>query len=902
MIDSRGGPVWIRISVLLFSILSTIPLGLFSRDQTPSDSQPGASAKIMALRARESITVDGLLQESVWQRPGLTIFTQRSPNEGAGPSQKTEVWLAYDDEALYVAARMYDTAPDSIIQILGRRDADITADWFQFYVDPYHDRRTGFYFALSAAGTMQDGTLYNDDWNDNSWDGVWEGKTTIDESGWTVEMRIPYSQLRFHPAEKYVWGVDFSRTIGRMNEKDYVVYTPQKASGFVSRFIDVSGIENVTPARDFEVLPYVTSRAEFSQHGAGDPFNNGLKYSPGLGADVKVALGTDLTLNGTINPDFGQVEVDPAVVNLSDVETFYQEKRPFFIEGANIFQFGQGGANDFWGFNWGGPNFFYSRRIGHAPQGTLPSYDYVDMPLGTHILGAGKLTGKVGDGWNVGMIHAATAREYAQTETGGTKERLEVEPLTYYGVGRVQKDFDDGKQGIGVLTTFTNRFFSDPRLKDEINSTALVAGLDGWQFLDSSKTYVVTGWGAFSDVSGTQARITALQQSSRHYFQRPGLSQVRLDTNATSLTGYAGRFTINKQKGSMMLNAALGIINPGFDVDDLGYMWRTDMVNYHLMLGYKWTDRTEYYNNVRLNAAAFGTYDFGGNKTWQGYFALANIELPNFYQIGIDYAYNPYSIDTRSTRGGPSMLSPVGWQIDLQMSTDSRKPVVFSLYSFSYFGGGGEQHQTELDIDFKPMPNIELTAGPSFSRNATQAQWVGSYPDPTAAATYGSRYVFADLDQKTLSANIRLNWTFTPQLSLQLFAQPLVSSGAYTDFKQLSQPRTFNFGYYGSDGSTILAQTNASGAAMGYVVDADGSGPSQAYSFSNPDFRFTSLRGNAVLRWEYRPGSALYLVWTQSRSDNENLGDFQFGHSISRMWSSRPDNIFMLKFTYWLAQ
>jgi hypothetical protein len=871
-------------------------LGCFAYLQSQTSTPP---LKISAERVREAMTIDGSLSEQIWQRPGLTTFTQKLPNEAAAPSQKTEVWLAYDDEALYVAARMYDSAPDSIIQILGRRDADVTADWFTFDIDPYHDRRSGFFFALSAAGTLRDGTLYNDDWNDNSWDGVWEGRTRIDGHGWTAEMRIPFSQLRFHHAEKYVWAVNFSRFIGRANESDFVVYTPQKGSGFVSRFIDIDGIENIEPPSDLEVLPYVTSRAEFSQHSSGDPFNNGSKYSPGLGADFKVALGTDLMFNGTVNPDFGQVEVDPAVVNLSDVETFYDEKRPFFIEGANVFEFGQGGSNNFWGFNWGNPNFFYSRRIGRAPQGSLPAFDYVDMPLGTHILGAGKLTGKVGGDWNIGMIHAVTSRENAEIQENGVKRSVEIEPLTYYGVGRIQKDFDDGKQGIGLITTYTNRFFSDDKLKGDINGNALAMGVDGWQFLDSNKTYVLTGWGAFSDINGTQPRITALQKSSRHYFQRPGFSELSLDTSATSLKGYAGRVTLNKQKGAWQLNSAFGVISPGFDVDDLGFIWRTDVVNYHLVVGYKWTDRTEHYNNLRLNIAAFGSNDFGGNKLWQGYFGMARIELPNFYTIGVNYAYNPYSMDTRSTRGGPAMSNPTGWELDLNFSSDGRKPIVVSAFGFCYIGGGGEQFQTEIDLDYKPAPNIALTIGPSFNRNATQAQWVGSYVDPTATETYGTRYVFADMDQKTISANIRLNWTFSPELSLQVFVQPLISSGAYRNLKQLSQPRTFNFGYFGRDGSTIKSQTDVNGALSGYEVDADGAGPSQSYSFSNPDFNYKSLRGNAVLRWEYRPGSTLYLVWTQSRTDNENFGDFQFNHSISRLWSARPDNIFMVKFTYW---
>ncbi|TSA21263.1 hypothetical protein D4R75_06320 [bacterium] len=867
-------------------------LGCFAYLQSQTPTPP---TKISAERVREAMTIDGNLSEQVWQGPGLTNFTQRLPNEGYPPSQKTEVWLAYDDEALYVAARMHDTAPDSIIQVLGRRDADMTADWLKFYIDPYHDRRSGFYFNLSAAGTMQDGTLYNDDWDDDSWDGVWEGRARIGKDGWTAEMRIPFSQLRFHPAEKYVWGANFSRSIGRAIEKDYLVYTPQKESGFVSRFIDVIGIEKIAPPMNIEVLPYATSRAEYSQRPPGDPFNDGSKYSPGIGADFKIALGSGLTVNGTINPDFGQVEVDPAVVNLSDVETFYQEKRPFFVEGANVFQFGQGGSNNFWGFNWGNPNFIYSRRIGRAPQGGIPSHDFVEMPLGTHILGAGKITGKVGDDWNVGMIHAATSREYANIQTSGRQEEFEIEPLTYYGVGRVQRDFDDGRQGIGFLTTFTNRFFSDRRLQDAVNSRALVGGIDGWQFLDSAKTYVVTGWGAFTSVSGSQSRITSLQRGSRHYFQRPGLSQFQVDSGATSLSGYAARFTLNKQKGAMQLNAAVGLISPGFDVDDLGFSWRTDVVNYHIVSGYKWTDRTEFYNNVRFDVAAFGSNDFGGNKIWQGYFFRCNIEFPNFYEFSLIHAYNPYTIDTRSTRGGPPMLNPIGREWDINVGTDSRKSVVMNMSAFTYLGGGGEQFQGGLEIEFKPLPNILLSLGPDFSRNLNQAQWVGSYSDPTAVQADGTRYVFADFDQKTISANIRLNWTFSPQLSLQFFLQPLLSSGNYRDFKHFAKPRTFEFGTYGRGGSTITLNQDGTG----YSVDADGAGPAPGYSFSNPNFSFASLRGNAVLRWEYRPGSALYLVWTQTRSDNEAVGEFRFGRSMNRLWEIKGDNIFMLKFTYW---
>ncbi|MCI0558196.1 MAG: carbohydrate binding family 9 domain-containing protein, partial [Nitrososphaera sp.] len=500
-------------------------------------AQNGASRlQVSAARATDAIIIDGYLNEAVWRGTSFTAFKQRDPNQGEEPTEKTEVWVAYDDAALYIAARMYDSSPDSIMSVLGRRDDYVTADWFVAFIDSYYDKRNGFFFMVSAAGTLIDGTMYNDDWDDWSWDGVWEAGTTIDNQGWTAEFRIPYSQLRFHDQDKYTWGINFKREIGRKNETDYLAYTPRKESGFVSRFGDLVGIEKVTPPQRVEVLPYVNTRAEYSPRVDGNPFKDRSKYLPGMGADVKIGLGSNLTLDATINPDFGQVEVDPAVVNLSDVESYFEEKRPFFVEGANTFSFGRGGASSFWGFNSSIPTIFYSRRIGRAPQGRANG-DYVDSPVGAHIIGAGKISGKVWDGWNVGMIHAVTAREFAQVQTAGVRSESEVEPASYYGIARLQRDFNDGKQGFGVISTFTNRFFDDQRLADQINGSALVTGVDGWTFLDTSKTYVVTGWLAASHITGTTKRILSLQQSSQHYFQRPDATHLDIDSSATSLTG-----------------------------------------------------------------------------------------------------------------------------------------------------------------------------------------------------------------------------------------------------------------------------------------------------------------------------------------------------------------------------
>lgn len=834
-----------------------------------ADTTSTVKIKVDAIRLTEAITIDGILAEPVWQNgSGISQFTQRDPHEGAPPTQKTIVHLAYDDEAIYIGARLFDSAPDSIIARLGRRDAQLTSDMFGFFVDPYYDRRSGFYFSINAAGTMYDGVLYNDEWDDDSWDGVWEGNVTIDDRGWMAEMRIPYSQLRFKNKEQMTWGINFRRDIARKNERDYLVFTPKNGSGFVSRFADLVGIANISPPRRIEVLPYVTTKAEYTQHLPGNPFNDGSKYLPGTGADLKVGIGSNLTLDATVNPDFGQVEVDPAVVNLGDVETFFSEKRPFFIEGSTIFNFGQGGSRSNWGFNWANPTFFYTRRIGRAPQGSAPSADFADVPLGTNIRGAAKLTGKIGGNWNIGTLHALTSNEHAELNQGNRRWRSEVEPLAYYGIMRAQKEIKAGRQGIGFISTLAARRFDDARLRDEINSSAFTGGVDGWTFLDANKTWVITGWAGMSQVRGNAARLTALQQSSRHYFQRPDAGHVEVDSFATSLTGYAGRVLINKQKGNVIFNSALGFVDPKFDLNDMGFLFRTDVMNGHIGGGYKWTKLGKLTRYAELLGAIFGSRDFDGNTIWIGVWQSGYFELLNYYSFNYSFAYNPETVSNNRTRGGPLTLNRPGGQANFFVNSDSRKTWVFGLGMFGYSRGpqnwdGG----FDASVEWKPGANLSVQMGPTLWWNRDFAQYVTVINDPQATATFGKRYIFAALKQTELSASIRLNWTFTPRLSLQLYTQPLISSGDYFNYKELARPRSYEFTPYLTDRSD--------------------------------DFNFKSLRGNAVLRWEYLPGSTLFLVWTQSRSDYENFGNFRFNRSVDRLADARPDNIFLIKASYW---
>jgi hypothetical protein len=866
-------------------------------DPAPADKTldtRAARREVSTVRRTLALSLDGRLDDEAWvQAPVITDFTQSEPVEGAAPTERTEVRVVYDNDALYVGARLYDSAPDSIIAQLGRRDAELSSDLFGVFLDPYHDRRTGYYFGVNAGGTLLDGVLMNDDWDDETWDGVWEGKARIDAQGWTVEMRIPYSQMRFKPNE-FVWGINFRRDIARKNEEIFLVYTPRGQSGFVSRFFDLNGIQGIQPRRQMEVMPYLTTRAEFTDQPDGNPFNDGSRYVPAVGADFKLGITSNLTLVGTVNPDFGQVEVDPAVVNLSDVETFFEEKRPFFVEGANVFNFGFGGSNNFWGFNFGNPDFFYSRRLGGAPRGSTPGADYTNYPEGTRILGAAKLTGRLGSGWNVGTVQALTDRAYADLSLADVRSEVEVEPLSYYGIVRGQREVNEGYRALGFISTIAARDFKDPRLADQINSDAYVVGVDGWTFLDKNRNYVVTGWLAGSHIRGTEARITALQRNSLHYFQRPDLDAVEVDSSATALTGLGGRVMLNKQQGRWRINTAVGFWSPGFDLNDVGFTWNSNIINGHFVVSRRWTEPKSFYRFINLNTAVFQSRDFDGNNIWSGLFASGFIQFKNYYGLFFNSAFNPQTVNNRRTRGGPLSLNPPGFQIGGEINSDSRKPWVFGYSTFSYLQEQSWEYTTGPEVEWKPAPNLSLALEPELSREHTFAQWVNAYNDPLAVATFGRRYVFATLDQTTFSSEVRLNWTFTPTLSLQLFAQPLISSGEYQDYKELARARSYDFLTYGEDGSTFDPET--------LTADPDGDGPAAALGLPNPNFNFKSLRGTAVLRWEFKPGSVFYLVWTQDRSDFEDIGEFRLRPSVSRLFEAKPNNFFALKLNYWLSR
>ena len=889
----------------LLAMAGTVALALattaaFAVAATERTLTPSPVEKIVhAVRATEPITLDGRLDESVWKTaPHAVGFTQNDPQDGAPPTEQTDVWVAYDDHALYVAAFCHDSDPSKIRKRLGRRDSQTDSDWFAVAVDPYFDKRSGYLFVANPAGSITDMVLSNDVNEDDSWDGVWETKAAVNGDGWTVELRIPFNQIRFPKKDENVWGVNFLRMLRRKNEKSSFNWVPKSETAFVSRFARLEGLQGISPGGRVEFMPYAVARAQFRPSETGNPFETGKRGLANAGFDLKVGLRSNLTLDATVNPDFGQVEVDPAVLNLSAYETYYEEKRPFFIEGASLFNnFGRGGVFMNANINWPQPTFFYSRRIGREPQGYVTEDGFVRMPDRTAILGAAKLTGKLGGSWNVGFLNAVTGREFAQIDQLGTRLSQEVEPFSYYGALRIQKDINEGRSGIGLMATGVMRDLDNETLAGVLNKNAFSLAADGWVSLDKKKSWVVGAWAGATRVEGSVEDILRLQNSAMHYFQRPDATHIEVDPEATSLSGWATRLSLAKQNGNLLVLANVGALSPGFNPNDAGFQQGgSDVVQMQFLPGYQWTKPGKTFLSALVIAGWFRTYDFGGNKTWDGGLVLFQGQFRNFWRFNTMFAYNPETVSKNHTRGGPLALIPPGYQVNFELTTDSRKSIVLELHSTTYQQPqASSQWNGQFSVRWKPGSNFSLSVGPTIGFERNDIQWVTKVTDAAMASTYGARYIFARIDQKVLGSEIRLDWTFTPKLTLQAYLQPFVAVGHYDQFKELALAKSFAYNVYGEGGSTI-GYDDADGV---YTVDPDGAGgAAEPFSFGNPDFNYKSLRGTIVLRWEYRPGSLLYFVWTQNRADYANPGSLRLGRDISDLFSAPGDNIFLLKVSY----
>ena len=859
---------------------------------------PGGGVVLRAVRVQGQIEVDGRLDEPAWlTAPAAGGFLQRDPEQGQPATESTELRLLFDDHALYAGVRLRDSAPGAISRQLSRRDAVAEADSFALFLDPQHDHRTGVVLEVSAAGVQRDAALYDDNFEDVTWDAVWESAVTRDAYGWTLEMRIPFSQLRF-PGVSESWGLNARRVVHRKNESSWLVLVPKNESGLVSRMAHLEGIAEIQPGRHLELLPYARTLAEYVEPlVSGNPWNDGSRYSAGAGLDLEYGLGTGMTLVGAFNPDFGQVEVDPAVVNLTAFETFFEEKRPFFTEGSqNFLRFGRSGASDYTTYFYPEPLLFYSRRIGRAPQGQATG-PFVDSPASTTILGAAKLVGR-SHGWNVGVLDALTGREYARIADGPERRELEVEPLTNYFVGRAQRDFGP-RAAIGFLTTATNRDLRAPGLAAQLPQRAFLGGFDGHVFLDGKRDWVVSGGLSGSSVSGSRAAVLRLQRASQRYYQRPDAPHVSVDPQATSLSGWSGRLGVNKNSGNLTFNAAAWGISPGFEPNDLGFATQTDRGGAHAQVLFRKLTPDRLTRSRKLVIVKWWTFNFGRESQGDGVQLQASAQLRSFWTLDLTLGKSWNTLDDKLTRGGPTTIRPGIRSLSVGVTSDARRRFWATAgYVAQDREFGSTSRQVLGTLNFRPFTALTLQATPYWLRVKTVAQYLQTVPDPTAAATYESRYVFGGLEQREVAMPLRLNLALSPKLSLQLYTQALVSAGDYPEIKELAAPRTYDFPVYGRDVGTIVRDP----ALPLYTIDPDGDGEARPFRLAVPDFNFKSLRVNAVLRYEFRPGSAAYVVWTQRRQDGKNPGDPAFGRDLSNLFAAPADDVLLVKVAWWFGK
>ena len=838
-----------------------------------------------------NINIDGNFSETDWKTANWeNQFIQYEPNEGKQPHQQTEFAILYDENNIYVAIKAIDKSPDSISMRLTRRDIT-DGDMVGIMLDTYHDKRTAFNFIVSAAGVKSDFVMSNDgESEDLTWDPIWWVKTAKTKGGWNAEMRIPLTQLRFEEGAEQLWGMQVVRQIFRMDELSMWQPMKREKSGFVSQFGTMNGIKNIQPKNTLDVMPYLVARTERFEKEAANPFRESGKNSGfDVGLDAKIGLTNFLTLDLTVNPDFGQVEADPSEVNLSTYETFFEEKRPFFIEGKNILSyklaFGDG--------DMAAEGLFYSRRIGRRPHyyPDLAGGEYTEVPDFTKILGAAKITGKTKDGWSIGVLESVTSAENAKIQGIGNGRTQIVEPLTNYFVGRIQKDFNDGNTYFGGMFTAVNRSINDSHL-DFLHKSAYTGGIDfvhKW----NNKNWMIDAGLFFSQVKGSEEAITNTQESYIRNFQRADADYLNYDPNRTSLAGHGGKFTIGKLGGNLKFAGIVSWKSPGLELNDIGFAQQVDNVLQVLWAGYRIYEPFSIFREINLNINQYNVWDFGGNLTTAGVNLNGFTQLTNFWNAFAGFNFSGEQQFNSALRGGPALLVPGYKNASFGMFSNQQKKLTLEFRVSQYFSNEKDFRRIgnyNLSIGYRPLKTLRIDLSPGLSTYNDNLQYVSqsSFGDNT-------RYIFAHINRKTLNMSVRINFNISPDFSIQYWGQPFIATGEYSEFKYITDSKAEELsGRYQNYSANQISYNPASEA---FYVD-DNSNNSVDYSFGNPDFNVKEFLSNLVLRWEYRPGSTFYLVWSQNRSGYINDGSFELARDVKSLFNEKANNIFLMKFSY----
>ena len=865
---------------------ATVPRMPQGGEQPPTG--PRAAPVASAARRSGDVVIDGDLDEAAWQQAAVQRgFVQREPHAGRPPMFDTEFRVLYDDGALYVGVRAHDPQPSLIRGLLTRRDVDSSSDWLSLKIDTYHDRRTAFGFSVNPAGVQRDVLHFNDVEQDPSWDAVWESAARIDQQGWVAEIKIPYSQLRFSGAERaHVWGLQVLRRVQRTQELSAWAPWPKEASQEVSLYGTLVGIEDIGPPRRVELLPYLLIGTQLYRSEAGDPLNDSPDLVAGAGVDARIGLGSNFTLAATVNPDFGQVEADPSQVNLGAGEIFFAEKRPFFLEGTDIFRFslGQGDGDG------SVETLFYTRRIGAPPHGS-PDADHVDIPDVTTIYSAGKLSGKTANGWSIGLLDAVTGQETASVETAGVESEPVVEPFTNYAVGRVRKDLRDGGTTLGAAVTAVHRSLDGTDL-DELHDQAYTGGLElshrFWHDQWGADLRLATSW-----VHGSAEAIDETQRSSVHWFQRPDADHLDYDPTRTSLSGQALLWSVGKNAGGHWRFASGGDgRTPGFEANDIGFQRSSDYYVNWWWAQYREDEPGDVLQQWALNSNLWSVWDTGGVHYNTGGNMNGNVGFLNYWGFGGGGGVNYNLQDRDALRGGPLLRrdpSYVGW---FNAWSDTRKPVNGNLNGaggISPIEHGWNWNLSAL-VGVQARSNLEVSLGPTVAMQTTDDQYVDEVAD-----TMGEpRYVLARIKQVTTALTVRGSYTVSPTLSVQLYAQPFVSAGRYSAYKEPIAPQADD---YGDRYQVLTDYTDMDGVRS---VDIDGDGAVD-YSFDLADFNYRELRSNLVMRWEYRPGSTLFLIWSHGRTSEAPDGRFVLADDLKDLADEPGEHVILAKLNYWFG-
>lgn len=878
-----------RLSLRMKSIGGAIAFLLLS---TAILAQNSKDTQYQPKRTNQEIRIDGAMDEEAWSTlDWATNFTQASPYSGEAPTHQTAFKILYDDNNLYVLVRAYDDHPELIEKRLTRRD-HMDGDWIFFGIDSYDDNLTSFNFGVTSTGSQIDFAISNDERRDWSWNAVFYSKVSIDNEGWLAEFKIPLSQIRFSEQHEQRWGFQIRRNVFRDQERSTWIYIPKGVNGDVSQWGELNGIYDVKPRLEVELIPYIVTKVENFEAEEGNPFKTGTSEGLSMGLDGKVSVSNDFTLNFTINPDFGQVEADPSQVNLSAFESFFREQRPFFIEGKSIFDY----SASIGGGQMRHDGLFYSRRIGRRPHYSpdLEDEEYSKTPNQTKILGAFKLSGKTRKGLSVGIMESITPVTYAQISSPSGDRKEVVEPLTNYFLARVQQDLNKGNTTFGGAFTATNRDINDDHLSF-LPTSAYSGGFDFNHYM-KDRTFEIAAKMFFTHILGSEEAITELQESSARYYQRPDVTHVNVDTSLTSFSGYGGGIRFGKVGGGRLrYGTMLNFRSPGLHINDMGYIRNVDEINLIQWGGYNWYDPFSIFNRLSLNSSIWTGWDFAGTNLYKGFELSVHSEFKNFWGFNMGINLDGNYRNRFALRGGPAIVLPGGKSVHFNFRTDSRKKLRIFFNSFQNFGrfSHTRSQNYNLNISYRATAALSLSLRPNYNIRKNEMQYV-----ETVTVNDQNEYIVGRIDSKQFGISLRADFSLSPYLSVQYYAQPFIYAGKYSNFKRIVNgvASKFEDRYHAFTGTEISLDQEENE----YLVDMNRNGNTD-FTMSNPNFNFFQLNSNLVIRWEYARGAALYFVWSQGRTGSDETGDFNFGNDIDALFDVKPHNVFLLKFSYRLV-